>query len=51
MIFGEDRAELRKMYADAWQKHCDRLPLSALETQIVRVFESGLNDGSRGDQP
>ena len=39
MIFGQDRAELRKMYADAWQKRCDQLPLSPLETQIADVVE------------
>jgi len=39
MIFGQDRAELRKTYADAWQKHCDKLPLSPLETQIADVVE------------
>src|SRR5210317_907923 len=39
MIFGQDRAELRKMYADAWQKRRDQLPLSPLETQIADVVE------------
>ncbi len=39
MIFGQDRKELRKMYADAWQKHCDKSPLSPLEAQIVQVIE------------
>ncbi len=37
MIFGQDRNELRKMYADAWQKHCDKAPLSPLEAQIADV--------------
>ena len=37
MIFGQDRNELRRMYADAWQKHCDKLPLSPLEAQIADV--------------
>lgn len=37
MIFGQDRGELRKMYADAWQKHTAKLPMSALETQIAAV--------------
>ena len=40
MIFGEDRSELRKMYADAWKKHCERLPLSPLDAQIADVIES-----------
>ncbi len=39
MIFGQDRHELREMYADAWQKHCDKTPLSPLDAQIVQVVE------------
>ena len=39
MIFGQDRAELRKMYADAWQKRSDKLPLTPLEAQIADVIE------------
>ena len=39
MIFGQDRNELRKMYADAWAKRCEELPLSPLETQITDVIE------------
>lgn len=38
MIFGQDRNELRQMYADAWRKHGDELPLTALEAQIVDVI-------------
>jgi hypothetical protein len=38
MIFGQDRNELRKMYADAWQKETKKLPMSALETQIAAVI-------------
>ncbi len=38
-MFGQDRDELRKMYADAWRKHCDRTPLSPLEAQIAAVIE------------
>ena len=37
MIFGQDRNELRKMYADAWQKHAAKLPLTPLEAQIADV--------------
>lgn len=37
MIFGQDRNELRQMYAEAWQKHGDKLPLSPLEAQIADV--------------
>jgi len=39
MIFGQDRNELRKMYADAWQKYRDKSPLSPLEAQIAQVVE------------
>ena len=39
MIFGQDRGELRKMYADAWQKRVDGLPMSPLDTQIADVVE------------
>ena len=38
MIFGQDRIELRKMYADAWQKHCNEQPMSPLEAQIAQVI-------------
>lgn len=40
MIFGQDRSELRQMYADAWQKHCDKSPMSPLEAQIASVIDS-----------
>ena len=39
MIFGQDRNELRKMYADAWQKHCDKQLLTPLEAQIAQVID------------
>jgi hypothetical protein len=39
MIFGQDRNELRQMYADAWEKRCGGRPLSPLETQIADVVE------------
>ena len=38
MIFGQDRNELRKMYAVAWQKRGDNLELSPLEAQIAAVI-------------
>ena len=38
MIFGQDRRELRKTYADAWHKHVDGVPLSPLEAQIADVM-------------
>jgi len=37
MIFGQDRHELRKMYADAWKKQLAGQPLSPLEAQIAAV--------------
>ena len=39
MIFGQDRNELRQMYATAWRKRCDGNVLSPLEAQIARVIE------------
>lgn len=39
MIFGQDRDELRQMYADAWRKHSDNAVLSPLEAQIAAVIE------------
>ena len=38
MIFGQDRHELRKTYADAWRKYVDGLPLSPLEAEIADVI-------------
>ena len=38
MIFSQDRNALRAMYAEAWRKQRDGLPLSALETQIATVI-------------
>jgi hypothetical protein len=39
MIFSEDRAQLRMMYAEAWRKQRERLPMSPLEVQIAAVIE------------
>ena len=39
MIFGQNRNELRKMYAEAWKKRFERLPLTPLEAQIVAIVE------------
>ena len=39
MIFGQDRNELRKMYADAWNKHCAKQLLTPLEAQIAQVID------------
>lgn len=37
MIFGQDRDELRGMFAEAWCKYCAGEVLSPLETQIAQV--------------
>jgi hypothetical protein len=37
MLFGEDRDELRRMYAEAWRKASRSLPMSPLEAQIAEV--------------
>ena len=39
MLFGDNRDELRQMYADAWQKYLDGQILTPLEEQISRVVE------------
>jgi hypothetical protein len=39
MIFGQDRNELRKMYSDAWKKHGEGLPMTALESQIATIID------------
>ena len=39
MIFGENRAELRQAYCDAWQKCIAGRPLSPLEAQLAAVVE------------
>jgi hypothetical protein len=39
VIFDQDRHELRKMYANAWQKHIDGTPMSPLDAQIATVVE------------
>jgi hypothetical protein len=39
MIFGQDRQELRQMYAEAWHKAQAAEVLSPLEAQIAQVIE------------
>lgn len=39
MIFGQDRNELRRMYADAWRKRTADQALTPLEAQIAAVIE------------
>jgi hypothetical protein len=37
MIFGSERSELRRMYAEAWRKQTAGEPMSPLECQIAEV--------------
>ena len=39
MIFGSDKTELRKMYADAWRKAQEGSALTPLDAQIAKVIE------------
>jgi hypothetical protein len=41
MPFYEDqnRAQLRQMYIEAWQRHRDKLPLEPVQAQIASVIE------------
>ncbi|MGI9199937.1 MAG: DUF1841 family protein [Woeseiaceae bacterium] len=39
MIFGQDRNELRRMYAEAWRKRTEEQALTPLEAQIAAVIE------------
>ena len=39
MIFGQDRNELRRMYADAWRKRTADEAMTPLEAQIAAVIE------------
>lgn len=39
MIFGQDRDQLRGMYAEAWRKYRDKRVLSPLEAQIAKVID------------
>lgn len=39
MIFSQNRDDLRRMYADAWHKFTEQLPLTPLEAQIAAVID------------
>ncbi|MFQ5609729.1 MAG: DUF1841 family protein [Woeseiaceae bacterium] len=39
MIFGQDRGELRRQYAESWRKHLEGLPMSPLEARIADVID------------
>jgi len=51
VIFGQDRNELRLMYAAAWEKRTNESPLSPLEAQIAQVIEEHpeFHDAVAGD--
>jgi len=51
VIFGQDRNELRQMYASAWEKRRSNEELSALEMQIAQVIEDHpeYHDAIKGD--
>ena len=37
-MFTQDRQQLRNFYSQAWQKYQDKLPLDALESQLLEVI-------------
>jgi len=37
MIFGDDRTELRRLFAEAWRRRVERLPVEPLHDQIAAV--------------
>ena len=37
MLYGSDRASLRRVYLEAWRRHRDGQPLEPLDAQIVDV--------------
>lgn len=39
MLIPQDRESLRRMYVEAWRKHCDKAPLQPLEAQIADVVD------------
>lgn len=36
-MFGNDRAQMRRFFATAWQKHLDRSPMEPLERLVAEV--------------
>ncbi|MEO0971472.1 MAG: DUF1841 family protein [Pseudomonadota bacterium] len=40
MLFSEDRSALRRMYAEAWRRAREGLPLEPLQVQIVQLVEA-----------
>lgn len=40
MILGEQRDRYRRVFADAWRKHTDGVPLEPLERAIVTVIDA-----------
>ena len=40
MIFGQQRDQIRKVFVDAWHKHCEGASLEPLEQSIASVIEA-----------
>lgn len=40
MIFGDQRDQYRRVFADAWRKHSEGAPLEPLERAIVTVIDA-----------
>ncbi len=38
LFANQSRDQLRQMYVDAWQKHCNRQPMDPLQAQIADVI-------------
>ncbi|MEO1036802.1 MAG: DUF1841 family protein [Pseudomonadota bacterium] len=55
-MFGSDRGELRRMYANAWQRALQQVELTALEREIVAVIRDhpeyrSIVESQLGDAP
>lgn len=40
MLFGQQREQIRKVFVDAWRKHCDGVPLEPLERSIAEIVDA-----------
>lgn len=38
MLFTQDRRTLRRFYADAWRKYCERTPLEPVESMVGDII-------------
>lgn len=39
MLFAGQREQIRRVFVDAWRKHCDGVPLEPLERSIAAIVE------------